>query len=52
LTDLRPQSVKDSVFHTESPNCKTPKNLTVDGCSVQAVGFEFLNGPHSLLLFP
>ena len=38
-------------FHWETLCCKTPPNLTVDGCSSQAQALEFLNGTHMLLLF-
>jgi len=51
LNALRPQKCQSFGFHSETPSCKTPTNLTVDGCSAQAPAFECLNGPHTLLLF-
>ena len=51
LNELCPQKCQSLVFHSETPSCKHPTNLTVDGCSAQAQAFECLNGPHILLLF-
>ena len=39
-------------FHSETPSCKTPTNLTVDGCSAQAQAFECLSSTHKLCCFP
>jgi len=50
LKELRPQQYQSLGFHSETPSCKTPTNLTVDGCSAEAEAFECRNGPHTLLL--
>jgi len=44
------QIVKASGLHSETPSCKTPSNLTVDGCSDQAQASECRNCTHTLLL--
>jgi hypothetical protein len=44
--------VTKSRFSLRTPSCKTPTNLTVDGCSAQAQAFECLNGRHAPAVFP
>ena len=36
---------------SQTLSCKTPTNLTVDGCSAQTEASECLNGTRTLLLF-
>jgi hypothetical protein len=40
LSELCPQKCQSIGFHSETPNCVAPINLTADGCSVQARAFE------------
>ena len=42
-----PQKCKSLGFHSETRRCKTPANLTVDGCSVQDQAFGCFHGTHS-----
>ena len=37
---------------TKKSSCKTPTNLTVDGCAVQTQASECLNSPHTSCWFP
>jgi len=46
MNELRPQ------ISLGIPSCKTPTNLTGDGCSVQAQAFECFNGPHTPAVLP
>jgi hypothetical protein len=43
---------KVSDFTPKNPSCKTPTNLTFDGCSVQAQAFKCLNSPHTSCCSP
>jgi hypothetical protein len=43
LSELRHQTCQSLVFHSETPSCKTPTNLTADGYSAQPQVFESLN---------
>jgi hypothetical protein len=52
LSELCPQNCQSIGFHSETPNCETPINLTADGCSVQAHAFECCNCTHTAPLFP
>ena len=49
LNELCPQKCQSLGFHSATQGCKTPTNLTVDGCSAQTQAFECLNGPQTLL---
>jgi hypothetical protein len=43
---------KSRISLKKKPRCKTPTNLTVDGCSFQAQAFECLYCPHTSYCFP
>jgi len=48
LKELCPSSNKKSqISPKNNPSCKTPTNLKVDGCAVQAHAREWLYGPHT-----
>jgi len=47
LKELCPPKWQKSRISLKKPNSKTPTNLTVDGCSVQAQASECFNGPHT-----
>ena len=52
MKELCPLKWQKSRISLKKSSCKTPTNLTVDGCSVQAQTSECLKGPHTSCCVP